>query len=247
MSQQYAQEKIKPYSQTEGKTEQVEQMFNNIAHSYDFLNHFLSCGIDRNWRKKAILSLKPFAPNRMLDVATGTGDFAILAAKLLSPKEIVGLDLSEEMLRVAEKKVADEKLDGVISLTKGDCSQLPFDEMQFDSVTIAYGARNFSDLELGLREIYRVLRDDGRLVILELTSPRRGPMRLLFWLYSHVYMPMVGRIISKDASAYKYLPATMEVFPQGEQMRAILTRLGYEDVAYKRFSFGLCTLYTAKR
>ncbi|MBR1889087.1 MAG: bifunctional demethylmenaquinone methyltransferase/2-methoxy-6-polyprenyl-1,4-benzoquinol methylase UbiE [Alloprevotella sp.] len=245
MSEKYAQETIKPYEETGSKTAQVEQMFDNIAHSYDLLNHFLSCGIDRNWRKKAILSLENLQPKEILDVATGTGDFAILSAQLLNPAKIVGIDLSQKMLEIGREKVAAEKLDGVISLLQKDCGQLSFADESFDAVTVAYGARNFADLELGLREIRRVLKSNGRLVMLELTAPKHFPMRQLFWIYSHIYMPMVGRLISKDAKAYKYLPATMEAFPQGEVMSETLKGLGYRDVNFRRFTFGLCTLYTA--
>lgn len=242
----YKQEQIKPYSSDGEKTQQVEQMFDNIAPTYDLLNHSLSWGIDRSWRRAAIDSLRPYRPQRILDVATGTGDFAILAAKLLEPEALLGVDLSEGMMEVARQKVEREELQGVIRFQKEDCLNLSFPNGSFDALTVAYGIRNFSDLDCGLREMHRVLRPGGRLVIIELTAPRHFPMRQLFWLYSHVWMPLIGRLVSKDSRAYSYLPATMEAFPQGEEMRQILMRAGFSDVNFRRFTFGLSTLYTAE-
>ena len=242
----YKQEQIKPYSSDGEKTQQVEQMFDHIAPTYDLLNHSLSWGIDRSWRRAAIDSLRPYRPQRILDVATGTGDFAILAAKLLEPEALLGVDLSEGMMEVARQKVEREELQGVIRFQKEDCLNLSFPNGSFDALTVAYGIRNFSDLDCGLREMHRVLRPGGRLVIIELTAPRHFPMRQLFWLYSHVWMPLVGRLVSKDSRAYSYLPATMEAFPQGEEMRQILMRAGFSDVNFRRFTFGLSTLYTAE-
>lgn len=243
----YKQEEIKPYTAEGEKGAQVEQMFDNIAHSYDLLNHCLSMGIDKRWRRAAINTLKPFAPKRMLDVATGTGDFAILAARMLKPESLLGVDISEGMLDVGRKKVLQGGLANIVKFQKDDCMALSLDDDQFDAITVAYGVRNFPDLDKGLSEMHRVLKKNGRLVIIELTAPRRFPMRQLFWLYSHAFMPLVGWIISKDKRAYSYLPATMEAFPQGEEMQQILEKAGYRDVAFKRFTFGLSTMYTAKK
>lgn len=243
----YKQEEIKPYTAEGEKGAQVEQMFDNIAHSYDLLNHCLSMGIDKRWRRAAINTLKPFAPKRMLDVATGTGDFAILAARMLNPESLLGVDISEGMLDVGRKKVLQGGLANIVKFQKDDCMALSLDDDQFDAITVAYGVRNFPDLDKGLSEMRRVLKKNGRLVIIELTAPRRFPMRQLFWLYSHAFMPLVGWIISKDKCAYSYLPATMEAFPQGEEMQQILEKAGYRDVAFKRFTFGLSTMYTAKK
>lgn len=243
----YKQETIKPYSQEGEKGKQVEQMFDNIAHSYDLLNHALSLGIDKHWRKSAIASLRPFAPQRMLDVATGTGDFAMLSAKMLRPETLVGADLSEGMLRVAREKALRSEFRTVLTFQKEDCMALSFPDNSFDAVTVAYGVRNFQDLDRGLREMLRVLRPGGRLVIIELTTPQRFPMKQLFRFYSRVWMPFVGKLISKDKQAYTYLPATMEAFPQGEVMQEILKKAGYQDVRFKRFTFGLSTLYTAAK
>lgn len=243
----YQQESIKPYSNEGAKGEQVERMFDQIAHSYDFLNHTLSLGIDRSWRKAAIDSLKPYAPQRILDVATGTGDFALMAVDRLQPQSLIGADLSEGMLSVGREKVERAGKSDIITLQKEDCMVLSFEDNTFDAVTVAYGVRNFEDLDRGLREMLRVLKPGGRLVIIELTSPVRFPMKQLFWLYAHVWMPMVGKLVSRDSRAYSYLPATMEAFPQGEVMQGIIEKAGFQSVKFRRFTFGLSTLYTAEK
>lgn len=243
----YQQEQIKPYFPEGAKGRQVEQMFDSIAHSYDFLNHVLSLGIDRSWRRTAIDSLRPFAPKRLLDVATGTGDFALLAMRRLNLDSILGVDLSEGMLRVGREKVEQQGLSDRITLRKADCMQLDIPDNSFDAVTVAYGVRNFEDLDRGLQEMRRVLRPGGRLVIIELTTPVRFPMKQLFRFYSRILMPIVGKTVSHDARAYTYLPATMEAFPQGEVMQEILRKAGYTDVHFRRFTFGLSTLYTAAK
>ena len=241
----YAQEKIKPYNQQEEKGAQVERMFDSIAHSYDRLNHLLSWGIDRRWRKATINSLKPFKPASILDIATGTGDFAILEAKMLKSEKIIGADLSEGMMDIARRKTTEAHLDHIISFKKEDCTNLTFEDHTFDAVTVAYGVRNYKDLDKGLKEMLRVLKPGGHLAILELCTPKSFPMRQLFWLYSHIVMPAMGRLLSKDSHAYKYLPATMEAFPQGEVMKAIIEKAGYTQVSFKRFTFGLSTMYLA--
>lgn len=243
----YKQEEIKPYENKKAKGEQVEEMFNNIAHSYDLLNHILSWGIDKRWRKAAVNSLKLYAPKRILDVATGTGDFAILAAHELQPQEVLGIDLSEGMMRIAFEKVKKENLEKIVHFQKEDCMKLSLESNKFDAVLVAYGVRNFENLDKGLQEMLRVLKSGGHLVIIELTSPKYFPMKQLFWLYSHVIMPIVGKIVSQDSRAYSYLPATMENFPQGEIMQQILQKNGFANVKFKRFTFGLSTLYTALR
>jgi len=241
----YKQETIKPYGGNERKGQQVERMFDRIAHSYDTLNHTLSLGIDRRWRRAAIDALAPYAPQQMLDVATGTGDFAILAARRLRPAALLGIDLSEGMLRVAREKVAQAGLANIVSFKKDDCLHLSLPSEAYDALTVAYGIRNFEDLDGGLREMHRVLRRGGHLVIVELTAPRRFPMRQLFYVYAHVIMPLVGRVVSHDSKAYTYLPATMEAFPQGEEMKGILEAAGFREVSFRRFTFGLSTLYVA--
>lgn len=243
----YEQEKIKPYGTEGHKREQVEKMFDNISSTYDLLNHSLSWGIDKGWRKKSIDALRPYQPQHILDVATGTGDFAILAAKRLQPKELTGADISEGMMNIARRKVKALGLEHIIQFQKEDCGQLSFPDNTFDAVTVAYGVRNFEDLDQGLRELQRVLKPEGHLLIVELCAPNRFPMKQLFKLYSKIIMPTVGRLISKDASAYTYLPATMEAFPQGEVMQNILKKAGFRSVTFKRFTFGICTMYLATK
>ena len=229
----YRQEQIKPYSEEGAKGQQVERMFDSIAHSYDLLNHTLSLGLDRSWRRAAVDSLKPYAPQQILDIATGTGDFALLTM--------------EGMLAVGREKVEKAGYADRITLCKEDCMALSFADDTFDALTVAYGVRNFEDLDRGLREMRRVLRPGGRLVIIELTSPVSFPMKQLFWLYAHAWMPTVGRLISRDARAYQYLPATMEAFPQGEVMKAVIEKAGFRKGEFRRFTFGLSTLYTAEK
>ena len=243
----YEQEKIKPYHKEGDKTQQVEQMFDNIAHSYDKLNHRLSWNIDKGWRKKAIRQLLPYRPKVMLDIATGTGDFAILAAGMLRPVTLIGADISEKMMEIGRQKVEKEKLDSVISFEKEDCMNLSFADNTFDAITAAFGIRNFSDLNKGLGEMCRVLKKGGHLSIVELTSPVSFPMKQLFSIYSHTFLPLYGRMISKDRSAYDYLTATIEAFPQGEQMIEILKTAGFSKAQFKRLTFGICTMYFAEK
>ena len=243
----YEQEKIKPYHKEGDKTQQVEQMFDNIAHTYDKLNHRLSWNIDKGWRKKAIRQLLPYRPKVMLDIATGTGDFAILAAGMLRPVTLIGADISEKMMEIGRQKVEKEKLDSVISFKKEDCMNLSFADNTFDAITAAFGIRNFSDLNKGLGEMCRVLKKGGHLSIVELTSPVTFPMKQLFSIYSHTFLPLYGRMISKDRSAYDYLTATIEAFPQGEQMIEILKTAGFSKAQFKRLTFGICTMYFAEK
>ena len=245
----YRQEEIKPYAPTGEKHEQVEEMFDHIAPTYDVLNHTLSLGTDRGWRRKAMDALGKHRPRHILDVTTGTGDFAILAARRLGTEglHITGADISEGMMQVGREKVRQLGLERVIRFCREDCMQLSFADDSFDAVTVAYGVRNFQDLDAGLREMCRVLRPGGHLLVVELASPPHFPMKQLFWLYSHVWMPLVGRLVSKDDHAYRYLPATMEAFPQGEVMEGILLRAGFRSVEWKRFTFGICTMYLAEK
>lgn len=243
----YNQEKIKPYNSQEEKGKVVEVMFDNIAPTYDTLNHRLSWNIDKGWRRKAIQQLVPFKPETMLDIATGTGDFAILAAKMLSPRALIGADISEGMMEIGREKVKKEGLEGVISFQKEDCLNLTFPTDTFDAVTAAFGIRNFQDLEKGLSEMYRVLKQGGHLCIIELTTPIHFPMRQLFGVYSKVVLPFYGRLISKDSSAYDYLNKTIAAFPQGEKMMEILRRAGFSKTSFKRLTFGICTMYLAEK
>ena len=242
------QEPVIPYPKASGpKREQVETMFNHIAPTYDRLNHSLSLGIDRRWRSKAIDALKPFAPQTILDIATGTGDFAILAAQRLDPDRIIGVDISDGMMEVARTKVKEAGMDNVIFFMKDDATALSFDNETFDAVTIAYGARNFDNLEAGLTEMCRVLVTGGHLMLVELTTPPRFPMKQLFGFYAHTVMPFIGRLISHDDSAYTYLPQSMAAFPQAEQLVPLLRHCGFSKVEFKRFTFGLSTMYLATK
>ena len=243
----YPQESIKPYNEEEKKSVQVERMFDNIAPAYDPLNHTLSWGIDKSWRKKAIDWLKPFNPQRIMDVATGTGDFAIQACRVLNPKELIGTDISEGMMNVGRQKVKEAGLESRISFAKEDCTALSFPDNRFDAITVAFGVRNFEDLDEGLREMHRVLDSDGKLVILELSEPEWFPMKQLYALYSKVVIPTLGKLLSKDRSAYTYLPQSIKAFPQGEVMKEIILKAGFKEACFKRLTLGICTLYTATK
>ena len=243
----YEQEKINPYEDGAEKAQQVEQMFNNIAPTYDKLNHRLSWNIDKGWRKKAIRSLKPFEPKVLLDIATGTGDFAILAARMLHPDKLIGADISEGMMAIGREKVKTAGLQQVISFEKEDCTNLSYPEATLDAVIAAFGIRNFANLDKGLAEMCRVLKPGGHLSIVELTSPVSFPMKQLFHIYSHTVLPIYGRLISKDTSAYSYLTKTIEAFPQGELMVRILKDAGFKQAEFKRLTFGICTMYFATK
>ncbi|MBQ9668563.1 MAG: bifunctional demethylmenaquinone methyltransferase/2-methoxy-6-polyprenyl-1,4-benzoquinol methylase UbiE [Prevotella sp.] len=242
----YEQEGINPYHEGD-KTQQVEQMFDNIAPTYDKLNHRLSWNIDRGWRRKAIRQLEPYAPQQILDIATGTGDFAILAAQMLKPQRLVGTDISEGMMAVGRRKALEAGLQETIVFEHEDCMHLSYADQSFDAVTAAFGIRNFADLDRGLHEMCRVLRPGGHLSVVELTTPVAFPMKQLFWLYSHLVLPTYGRLISKDRKAYSYLTQTIEAFPQGEQMVTILRRAGFSEATFRRLTFGICTMYFATK
>ena len=243
----YPQEKVKPYGNEGKKAEQVERMFDHIAPSYDRLNHLMSLGIDLMWRRRAIRWLRPFRPGLVLDVATGTGDFAILACRMLPSASLTGIDLSEGMMQVGRRKVEQAGLAARIDFQREDCEALSFPDASFDAVTVAFGVRNFEHLDRGLAEMCRVLRPGGHLVILELSTPTRFPMKQLFALYSRVAMPVMGRTISHDDSAYTYLPESIRAFPQGEVMQESIRRAGFSQVSFRRLTFGLCTLYMATK
>ncbi len=242
----YQQEKINPYHEGE-KAKQVEAMFDNIAPAYDKLNHRMSWNIDKGWRRKAIQQLQPYSPQSVLDIATGTGDFAILATQMLKPQKLIGADISEGMMAIGRQKVEKLGMQHIISFEKEDCLALSYPDESFDAVTAAFGIRNFADLEKGLSEMCRVLKKGGHLSIAELTTPVSFPMKQLFHIYSHTVLPIYGRIISKDNSAYSYLTKTIEAFPQGELMMDILKKAGFRDTSFQRLTFGICTLYFATK
>jgi len=243
----YQQEQIKPYNSEGSKREQVEHMFDNIAHSYDLLNHTLSFGIDKIWRNKAISYLIPFAPKTILDIATGTGDFAILAHNKLNPDYIIGCDISEGMMNIGRDKVKKLSLDNKITFQNEDCSQMSFEDNQFDAVISAFALRNFQNLDNCLTEMYRVLNENGHLSVVDLCTPVSFPMKQLFYIYKKVVMPTLGKLFSKDATAYSYLPDTMDAVPQAKEMVDIISKAGFKNANYKRLLFGMCILYTAEK
>jgi demethylmenaquinone methyltransferase/2-methoxy-6-polyprenyl-1,4-benzoquinol methylase len=204
-------------------------------------------GIDRNWRKKGILSLKNLNPKKILDIATGTGDLAIDAFYRLQPDQILGIDISEKMMEIGRKKVAKLELSGKITFEKQDCTDLHLPNNSFDAAIVAFGVRNFENLDKGLQEILRVLRPGGKLMILELTSPEYFPMKQAYAIYSRLVIPTIGKFISKNKVAYNYLPKSIAVFPQGKTMTAIMEKNGFKNTTFKRFTFGICTMYTGSK
>jgi demethylmenaquinone methyltransferase / 2-methoxy-6-polyprenyl-1,4-benzoquinol methylase len=238
---------VVPYKdENSGKKEQVAKMFDNISHRYDFLNHFLSLGIDKAWRREAIAMLNAFQPKLILDVATGTGDFAIQALTL-NPQKIFGIDISEGMLEVGRKKIKDRHLSDKIELQKGDSENLLFEENKFDAVTVAFGVRNFENLEKGLREIFRVLRPGGKLIVLEFSRPRTFPMKQAYSFYFKVILPRIGRFVSSDKSAYTYLPESVDAFPDGANFLRILENVGFKNTQCKALTFGISSIYSATK
>lgn len=227
-------------------TSYVRSLFDTIAPRYDLLNHVLSSGLDVVWRRKAVNLLAPHSPKRILDVATGTADLAIAAVRL-RPQQIVGIDLSEEMLRIGREKITRRALEQWISLQRGNAEQLDFPDGSFDAVTIAFGVRNFSNLERGLSEVYRVLAAGGWFVILEFSRPRSFPIRQLYRWYSRTIIPRLGGWISKHRDAYEYLPKTVDEFPDGEEMLAILRTIGFSPVTAYPLTFGIVTIYVAQK
>lgn len=245
----YEQEKIKPYGEKGGKSSQVRQMFDHIAHSYDTLNHTLSAGVDKIWRRQTIKSLiaSGIKATRILDVATGTGDMAILAARKFPTAHVTGIDISDGMMEIGRQKLEKEGLSGKVALMNADCNALPFPNDSFDAIVSAFGLRNFADLDTCLTEMHRVLDPEGHVAIADLCSPTTFPMRQLFQIYQKVVMPLIGRLISHDNKAYSYLPETMQAIPQGEDMKRIFEKAGFHDVEYRRLPFGMCMLYTASK
>lgn len=226
------------------KKAQVAEMFDNIASKYDFLNHFLSMGIDKGWRRKAIREVAEVKPATILDVATGTGDLAI-AAVSTGPKNIIGVDISEGMLEVGRKKITEHGLQDRIVLQYGDSEHLPFETGSFDVVMCAYGVRNFENLEAGLKEMHRVIRPGGKVVILEFSHPRQFPVRQIYQFYFRYILPTLGKLVSKHSSAYTYLPESVRAFPEGSVFCATLERCGFQIPKARQLTFGITTLYTA--
>jgi demethylmenaquinone methyltransferase/2-methoxy-6-polyprenyl-1,4-benzoquinol methylase len=233
---------VKPYNTDKSKKEEVAEMFNNISARYDFLNHFLSLGIDHLWRKKAVKQLTSLKPKVILDIATGTGDFAIACMKL-NPTEVIGLDISSGMLEVGKKKMRTKKLDDTIKMCLGDSEQIPFEANYFDALTVGFGVRNFENLEKGLAEMLRVLKPEGKAVILEFSKPKKFPIKQTFNFYSKYFIPFFGKRISKDEKAYAYLPESVAAFPEGKEFESILHKVGYVNISSMLVSGGIATIY----
>ena len=236
---------VTPYSSGGSKREQVEHMFDAISPKYDLLNRLFSLGIDQGWRRKVIRYVAKEPVEQLLDVATGTADLAILAAKKV--KHVTGVDISEGMLEIGRKKVAERKLSDRITLQHADSAALPFADASFDAITVAFGVRNFEDLERGIREMVRVLKPNGRLFVLEFSKPHKAPMKQLVRFYFHRIMPLIGRMVSKDSAAYTYLPQSVDAFPEGADFIRILSNCGLSEAKAEPLTGGIATLYTARK
>ena len=243
----YGAESILPYNKEEQKGLQVERMFDTIAGKYDLLNHTLSFGIDKLWRKKGIAYLRPLAPKQILDIATGTGDLAIQLQRQLHPDHIIGADLSEGMMEEGRQKVEKAGLSAHITFERQDCTALTYEDNRFDAVTAAFGVRNFERIEQGIAEMYRVLKPGGHLMILELSTPEHFPMAQSYHLYSSVFIPLIGRVLAHNKAAYHYLPASIKVVPQGRVMTELLQRVGFKEAHAQTFTFGVCSMYTGTK
>ncbi len=238
-------EEIKPYNTTGDKAKQVRDMFDNIAPAYDFMNRAMTLGIDRWWRRVAVNMVKQAKPQRILDVATGTGDFAIGLYNRVKPRQVVGIDLSQGMLDVARQKIDERGLSGAIMLRQADCLDLPFDDGEFGAVTVAFGVRNFEHLLQGYKQMHRVLEPGGMLCVIELSTPRNPVVRWFYDLYTLHIIPWVGALKSHDNSAYRYLPLSIAAVPQGDDMLAIMRQAGFGNCQVRRLTLGTCSIYTA--
>ncbi|MBI5219193.1 MAG: bifunctional demethylmenaquinone methyltransferase/2-methoxy-6-polyprenyl-1,4-benzoquinol methylase UbiE [Bacteroidia bacterium] len=234
---------VTPYSNSgKGKKEQVAYMFDSIARRYDFLNHFLSFGIDRSWRKKAIKILEKYSPEKILDIATGTGDFAIAACKL-KPKTIIGIDISVEMLKAGKDKIRKKHLEHIIELKEGDAENIQANSNYFDAAIVAFGVRNFENIDTGLKEIARVLKQNAPVVILEFSKPGKFPFKQIYWLYSYGILPFLGKVVSSDKSAYTYLPKSIREFPDGKNFLDCLDNAGFRNLKQIPLTFGIASVY----
>ncbi|AWW31343.1 bifunctional demethylmenaquinone methyltransferase/2-methoxy-6-polyprenyl-1,4-benzoquinol methylase UbiE [Echinicola strongylocentroti] len=238
---------VVPYKdQQEGKKAQVANMFNNISKRYDLLNHLLSMGIDITWRKKAIKILQKDQPKLILDIATGTGDFAI-EALALNPDKVIGVDISEGMLAEGKKKIKNKKLDHLIEMQMGDSEKLLFEENKFDAVIVSFGVRNFENLEKGLADMYRVLKPGGKTVIVEFSKPKKFPFKQGYNFYFKYILPQIGKLVSKDQSAYTYLPESVQAFPDGESFLTVLKKVGFNNTKCKPLTFGISSIYIGEK
>lgn len=238
---------VKPYkNEASSKKEQVAKMFNNIAPKYDFLNHVLSLGIDILWRKKAVKILKTIKPTNVLDIACGTGDFSIENLNS-GAKRVVGLDISSGMVEVGIKKIKKTGLEDKVELIVGDSEDMPFEDASFNGITVGFGVRNFQNLEKGLSEMHRVLTKNGKVIILEFSKPKKFPIKQLYFFYFKYILPKIGRLISKDQTAYNYLPDSVNAFPDGERFTSILEKVGFTDTKIIPCSFGIASIYVGTK
>jgi len=240
-------ERVKPYDRDADKKNQIEKMFDNIAGKYDLLNHVLTMGIDKGWRKNLINMMSSQKPKLILDVATGTGDLAILAAETIPDLQVKGLDISQGMLNVGKEKIVKKALQNKVEMIYGDSEDMPFDDNTFDAITVAFGVRNFENLNKGLQEMNRVLKPEGRLYILEFSRPKNKLFRYGFNLYFKYVLPFIGKVTSKDKKAYKYLFESVQAFPAYEEFLKILENAGFKSNNYKIQSLGICSIYSGKK
>ncbi len=244
----YAHDEIVPFKESNlSKKDQVADMFNNIALRYDFLNRFLSAGIDIGWRKKAINELKLLNPALVLDVATGTADVALLTQKILGTKKIIGIDISDGMLEVGRKKIGEKRLNEHITLINGNSEQLGFEDNYFDAITVAFGVRNFQQLQKGLSEMLRVLKPGGKMVVLEFSKPTAIGVSQFYKLYMNFITPSIGKLLSKNKEAYQYLNDSVQAFPEGDTFLKIMNEVGFTQTYLKKLSFGICTIYCGSK
>ena len=238
---------MKPYNTDQTKKEEVREMFDNIAPKYDLLNHTLSMSIDRVWRRRVVGEVRRAKPGRILDVATGTGDLAIAMARRIRDVQVLGVDLSEQMLAVARRKIEARGLDGRIVLDRGDAERLAVADASVDVATVAFGVRNFGDLGAGLRELARTIKPGGKVVILEFSRPRNRVFRALYEFYSYTILPRIGGMVSKDKRAYEYLPASVGEFPAPQEFMAMMARAGFRNCRARSQSFGIAQIYIGER
>ncbi len=237
---------VTPYNDARSKKAQVEEMFDNIAHRYDFLNHLLTLGIDITWRKKAVKFIGTIQPKRILDVASGTGDFAF-EALTLKPEKVIGFDISEGMMNYGREKAKKMNVADVVEFVKGDSEKMPFADHSFDAITVGFGVRNFENLEVGLKEMFRVVRPGGKVAILEASMPQNAIIRVFHSLYFGKVVPIIGKLFSKDARAYNYLPESVKVFPEGLEFVKILENIGFRNIEWQPLTFGACAFYKMEK